>query len=140
MMRKFTLLATLLCIPFLVLAEHSVTPGTFTIALGSYSDWNARIADSQCGFYGLDCELDNDEHRVVGDNTTTANSASQLQAIYYQFGFECLDKAARFADIGDQLYPDVGQYGGPLHNFFQGEANRCWNHYDKIYRDNKDLF
>ena len=142
-MNKLVLLTALILVPALTTAQLEgfiVYPGTYTISLGKYSDWNSRIADSKCGFYGLDCELDNDENRVVGDSTSSAGSASALRELTWQFGFDCLEKAARFSDIGQHVYPEVGAYGGPLHAFFEAEANRCWNHYDQIYENNQGQF
>ncbi len=147
-MKKIIRLAVLLLtasflsgMPLIGSAAHVVTLGTFKISLGSYADWNNRAAESgNCDLYQLDCSLDEDEHRVVGDSTTTANSAAELQSLVWQFGFSCLDQAAVFADIGQHVYPDVGEFGGPLHRHFEKEANRCWDHYDNIYQSNKDKF
>ena len=142
-MNRFTLLAALIFISPMTAAQIGgivVYPGTYTISLGKYSDWNSRVADSKCRLYGLDCELDNDKNRVVGDTASSASSASELRELTWQFGFDCLDKAARFSDIGQHVYPDTGAYGGPLHAFFEAEANRCWDHYDQVYEKNKNLF
>ena len=120
---------------------YTVTLGTFRISMGDYHDWNARAGSSvQCQEYGLDCLLDSDTYRVVGDNTTTATSAPQLQQLYWKFGFECLDKAGLFIIRGKHVYPEVGEFEGPLHQHFLKEANRCWDHYDNIYETNKDKF
>ncbi len=140
-MKNFTLIAVLLIFPSAALAQAVVYPGTYTISLGTYSDWNTQAAASEaCDLYELQCELDSDEYRVVGDTTSSASTASELQTLTQSFGFECLDKAAVFADIGQHVYPDVGYYDGPLHQHFVAEANKCWNHYDKVYQDNKDSF
>ncbi len=145
--RKIAILAILLFIPSVALSQHTVYPNTFKIALkdngsNDYSDWNDRAAESNCADLGINCTLDNDEHRVVGNTTSYATSAADLKSLVEgsEFGLDCLDKAAVFADRGQYVYPDVGYYEGPLHNFFVGEANRCWNHYQKIYTDNKDKF
>ncbi len=147
-MKKITRLTMLLLtasflagMPLIGSATHTVTLGTFKFSLGDYADWNDRAAESDnCDLYGLDCSLDDDEHRVVGDNTTTATSADELQNLAWQFGFSCLDKSAAFINIGKHVYPDVGEFGGPLHRYFEKEANRCWDHYDDIYQANKDKF
>ncbi len=145
--RKIALFAILLFIPSVVLSQHTVFPNTFEIALkdsgsNDYSDWNARAAASNCANLGINCILDNDEHRLVGNTTSFATSADDLKTLIEgaEFGLDCLDKAAVFVDRGQHVYPDVGYYEGPLHQFFVGEANRCWDHYQKIYEDNKDKF
>ena len=150
-MKKITVFAILLFVPSAVLPQHTVYPGTFTISLGIYTDWNDRaVACDDIEFITeTNCELDNDENRVVGDNTSSASTADELKILiegieaihgFHGFWFRCLDKAAVFADIGQYVYPEEGSYGGPLQQFFEEEANRCWNHYSDIFEQNKDKF
>ena len=142
-MKNLILFAVLLLVPSsVVLAQHVVYPGTFTISLGSYTDWNTQAEDSTvCNNNPqIVCKLDADEYRVVGDTTSSASTADDLKTLTQSFGTDCLDKAARFVDVGQYVYPDVGYYEGPLHQYFVGEANRCWDHYDAIYENNKDDF
>ncbi len=113
-----------------------ITPRTFEFSLGKYSDWNERAElTEECALDSLDCLLDEDEHRVVGDNTSTAATRSELRQLTFKFGIECLDKSAVFINIGKYVYPDEGEFQGPLHNHFVSEANRCWDHYDDIYEE-----
>lgn len=139
-MRIIGLFVMLFLFPSMAFAQHIVTPGPFTISLGDYSDWTDRAAESNCADLGVNCDIDSDEYRVVGDNSSNASSAEELSDLCQTFGFECLDKAAVFADQGQYVYPDVGQPNDPLHNHFVSEANRCWNFYDNIYKNNKDKY
>ena len=139
--KRLILISMLLLIPSsVVLAQHVVFPGTLKISLGTYTDWNSQAEVSTICINNphIVCKLDSDEYRVVGDTTSSASTADELKTLTQSFGFECLDKAARFADVGQYVYPDVGYYQGPLHQHFESEANRCWDHYDDIYQDNKD--
>ncbi len=142
-MRNFILLSILILISSITVAETVETPlypGAFKISLGDYSDWNTRAAGSNCQDLGLECVLDNDKYRVVGNTTSHASSASELRELTWKLGFECLDKVAVFIDRGQHVYPDKGEYGGELFAYFLAEGNRCWNHYDGIYEKNKDEY
>ncbi|MCY4218853.1 MAG: hypothetical protein OXE56_06245 [Gammaproteobacteria bacterium] len=142
-MRKSILFLILIFLPFLSVAQTigaPLFPGTFEISLGDYSDWNARVAESNCEVLGLECELDDDEYRVVGDKMSSASSKQELRDLTWEFGFECLDKAAVFIDRGQHIYPNVGEFGGQLFTFFLAEANRCWDYYDDFYERNKAKF
>ncbi len=133
----------LLALPFAAAGTctSGVTPGTFDIDLGKYSNWNATANTTHCNEVRFDCTI-TPAHTKVGNTTDSADTQSELRSLMYQFGFECLDKAAVLNDKGQQafvgVYPDDLSFQGVLFNHFQAEANRCWNHYAAIFEELKD--
>ncbi len=115
-----------------------VAPGSFAIDLGKYSQWNSEANTAWCNTLQFDCSI-NQSHTEVGDATSSATSLSQLNELVSGmdgFAFGCLDKTAVLNDKGQKAFvgvydSDLG-YRGALWEYFEDEANECFNHYMDI--------
>ena len=147
MKKTIAILAVLLSLSFSVASSNAsacksvVFPGTFTINLGKYSNWNSKMNKNYCSEIQLDCSINN-SHTTVGNSTETANTSQKLKTLIEKFRFECLDKAAELNNKGQKAFFDVYSddlgYQGTLWTYFEKEANKCWNHYQNIYDKLKD--
>ena len=121
--------------------RSGVVLGEFNISLGKYSSWNSMRNTSHCNTVQVDCSISPVDTKV-GNTTKTVDTLGELGTLVYEFGFECLDKAAVLNDKGQQAFKDVYiedlGFQGTLWNHFQSEANRCWNHYFGIYEELKN--
>ena len=137
------LMVFLCCVPPIssvaqVACVAAVAPGDYTIDLGKYSNWNSVMNRAHCNTVRVDCSI-NASHTQVGDTTTIAGSLSELTELVTGadgFAFDCLDKGAVLVNKGQQAFvgvydSDLG-FQGVLWQHFQGEANKCYDHFVEL--------